>query len=83
MLTTPQTFRAIYQDGVFVPETPCDLPAGTAVELDVRRATVIRPPVTDPEERGRLLSKVVQSMRANPLPAHAARFSREELHERR
>ena len=83
MLETPQTFRAIFQGGVFVPESPCDLPAGTAVDLDVRPATLIRPKVVDPEERRRLLSQVVQSMRANPLPAHAIRFTREELHERR
>jgi len=82
MVTTLQTFRAVFQDGVFVPETPCDLPDGTAVELDVRRATLRPPSVTDPAERERLLNQVVQSMRANPLPANAGQWTREELHER-
>ena len=83
MLTTFQTFQAAFQDGVFVPETRCELPDRTAVELDVRSATLIPPRVTDPEERGRLLKQVIQSMRANPLPADAGRWTREELHERR
>ena len=41
MLTMLQTFRAVFQDGVFVPETRCELPDGTAVELDVRSATLM------------------------------------------
>ena len=83
MLTMLQTFRAVFQDGVFVPETRCELPEGTAVELDVRSAWMMPPGVTDPGERGRLMKQVIQSMRANPLPPDAGRWTREELHERR
>ncbi|HEX8721456.1 MAG TPA: antitoxin family protein [Pyrinomonadaceae bacterium] len=79
-----QTLKAIYRDGAFIPQTPCDLPEGAEVELVVRDPHTIPPKVTDPEERRRILKEVVENMRANPLPADAPRrFTREELHERR
>ena len=39
--------------------------------------------VTDAAERSRLLAALLERMRANPIPANAPRFTREELHERR
>ena len=79
-----QTLKAIYRDGAFIPQTPCDLPEGTEVELTVHESDIVQPAVTDPEERKRILKEVVDNMRANPLPADAPRrFTREELHERR
>lgn len=39
--------------------------------------------VTDKAERAQLLRNLVERMDANPIPADAPRFTREELHERR
>ena len=79
-----QTLKAIYRDGAFIPQSPCDLPEGAEVEITVRAPHLIPPTVTDPEERKRILKEMVERMRANPLPADAPRrFTREELHERR
>ncbi len=79
-----QTLKAIYRDGAFVPQTPCDLPEGAEVELTISEPRVLPPQVTDPEERKRIMEEMVARMRANPIPAAAPRrFTREELHERR
>lgn len=43
------SFDAVYQDGVFRPTTPPDLPDGTAVRLTVVPATPARPTL-DPAE---------------------------------
>lgn len=79
-----QTLKAIYRDGAFIPQTPCDLPEGAEVELTIQGPRLLPPKVTDPEERKRILEEMVERMRANPIPAGAPRrFTREELHERR
>lgn len=79
-----QTLKAIYRDGAFIPQTPCDLPDGAEVEITVRAPNLVPPKVTDPDERKRILEEMVARMRANPIPADAPRrFTREELHERR
>lgn len=78
-----QRLRAIYQGGAFIPQSPCDLPENSEVELIIEAPRVIPPSVTDPEERKRILARMVERMRANPIPANAPRFTREELHERR
>lgn len=77
--------RAIYRDGVFVPVVPCSLPEETEVQIVIRDTPrIIAPHVTGPEERARIRREVVASMRSNPIPEDApARFTREELHERR
>ena len=38
---------------------------------------------TNQGEHSRLLAKLLERMRSNPIPANAPRFTREELHERR
>lgn len=78
-----QRLRAVFHDGVFVPKQPCDLPEGSEVELTVNDPYTIPPEITDPEERRRVLKEVVESMRQNPFPEKAPRFTRDELHERR
>jgi len=79
-----QTLKAIYRDGAFIPQTPCNLPDGAEVELTVHEPHVIPAKVTDPEERKRIMEELIQNMRSNPIPADAPRrFTREELHERR
>jgi len=79
-----QTLKAIYRDGAFIPQAPCDLPEGAEVELTISAPRVLPPKVTDPGERKRIMERMVERMRANPIPADAPRrFTREELHERR
>ncbi|HEX7314169.1 MAG TPA: antitoxin family protein [Pyrinomonadaceae bacterium] len=79
-----QTLKAIYRDGAFIPQTPCDLPEGSEVELTIIETRVMPPKASNSEERKRILEGMVARMRANPIPADAPRrFTREELHERR
>ncbi|MDT4954529.1 MAG: hypothetical protein QOJ02_2667 [Acidobacteriota bacterium] len=78
-----QRLKAVYQNGAFIPQAPCDLPEGSKVELTIHDPDVIPPSVTDPEERKRIINRMVERMRANPIPANAPHFTREELHERR
>ncbi len=75
--------RAVYRDGAFRPETPCDLPDNFQVELLIQEDSVQKPRITDPDERRRILRQVTGRMQGNPIPAGAPRFSRDELHERR
>jgi len=78
-----QRLKAIYREGAFIPQMPCDLPEGAEVELTIHEANTLPPKVTDPEERKRIMSELIQNMLDNPIPANAPRFTREELHERR
>jgi predicted DNA-binding antitoxin AbrB/MazE fold protein len=78
-----QRLRAIYQGGTFIPQSPCDLPENSEVELIIETPRVIPPRVTNPEEQKLILARMVERMRANPIPPGAPRFTREELHERR
>ena len=78
-----QQVRAVFHDGVFVPQEPCDLPEGSEVRLTVDDPLTIPPEITDPVERAAVLKDIVRSMRENPIPANAPRFTRDELHERR
>jgi predicted DNA-binding antitoxin AbrB/MazE fold protein len=78
-----QSLKAIYRNGAFIPQTPCDLPDGAEVELTVRTAEIEQPAEPDPEERKRILARMVERMKANPLAPDAPRLTREELHERR
>jgi predicted DNA-binding antitoxin AbrB/MazE fold protein len=77
-----QRLKAIYRNGAFIPQGPCDLPENSEVELIIESPGVLQPTVTDPEERKRILRELIQNMRDNPVPANAPRFTREELHER-
>lgn len=77
------TLRAVYRNGVFIPDTACTLPENSQVELIVQGPIVVPPSVADPQERARIRKRVVERMRQNPIPAGAPRFSREQLHERR
>jgi len=75
--------RAVYRDGVFCPERPCDLPENSEVELFVQGPSALKPAVTDQEQRDRILREIVERMQGNPLPPGAPRWTRDELHERR
>lgn len=76
-------FRAVYRNGAFVPQRKCDIPEGTEVELTVEEPSILPPTVTDPEERQRVIERLLKRMDENPIPAAAPRFTRDELHERR
>ena len=78
-----QRLKAIYQNGAFIPQSPCDLPENSEVDLVIEKPHILPPLETDPEERKRILEELVQNMRDNPIPADAPHFTREELHERR
>jgi predicted DNA-binding antitoxin AbrB/MazE fold protein len=78
-----QRLKAIYQGGAFIPQSPCDLPENSEVELTIEMPGMIPPAVADSEERKRIMSEIIENMRSNPIPANTPRFTREELHERR
>jgi hypothetical protein len=78
-----QRLRATYQRGAFVPDTPCDLPEGAEVEIILQGPTLLPPEVTEPEERMRILTEMVDRMQQNPIPAEAPPLTREFLHVRR
>jgi hypothetical protein len=78
-----QRLKAIFQNGAFVPQTPCNLPENLEVDLVIESPCVLPPLVTDPDERKRIMEELVQNMRDNPIPENAPHFTREELHERR
>lgn len=77
------TVRAVYRHGAFIPETACDIPEESQVELLIQGPLVSPPAISDPEERRRVLEEIAESMRQSPFPPGAPRFGREELHERR
>ncbi|HWW77396.1 MAG TPA: antitoxin family protein, partial [Pyrinomonadaceae bacterium] len=70
-----QTLKAVYRDGAFIPQTPCDIPEGAEVEITVRAPNLIPPKVTDPEERRRLMDELIQNMLDNPIPDNAPRLT--------
>ncbi len=74
--------RAVYDRGAFVPVTPCDLPEKTKVELFVQLPALLPATIRDPAEKAKAVKRVVEQMRLHPLPANAAPYSRDELHER-
>ncbi len=78
-----QVIRAVFHNGAFVPEQPCDFAEGSEVQLTIQSSRILPPGEKDPEERRRILSEVVENMRRHPFPEKAPRFTREEMHERR
>jgi predicted DNA-binding antitoxin AbrB/MazE fold protein len=73
------TVTAVFENGVFRPESACDLPEGSRVVLAIQEE---RRELSDEEKRERLRA-MVERMKANPLPPDAPRFTRDEMHERR
>ncbi|MGI2906451.1 antitoxin family protein [Tolypothrix sp. VBCCA 56010] len=75
--------KAIYRNGAFVLQTPCNLAEGTEVELFIQSPQVVSPSISDAETKQRFLKSLVERMQQNPIPSNAPRFTREMLHERR
>ncbi|MBE9058508.1 antitoxin family protein [Sphaerospermopsis sp. LEGE 08334] len=78
-----QTLKAIYRNGTFILQTPCNLPEEIEIELVVKSPQVIPPKITDINERRNFLKSLVERMQENPIPATAPQFTRDMLHERR
>ena len=74
-----QRLLAVYRNGAFLPQTPCDLPEESQVELVIQGLGVLAPVATDPGEKAQVLRQVVDRMRANPLPVGTPTLSRDEL----
>jgi predicted DNA-binding antitoxin AbrB/MazE fold protein len=74
--------KAIYRNGAFITQTPCNLPEGTEVELSLQLPQVISPSISDTEAKRRFLKSLVERMQQNPIPLTAPRLTREMLHER-
>lgn len=79
----PQTMKAIYRNGAFVPQTALDLPEGTEVELSIQPSMVVSPPISEPESKKQFLKILIERMQHNPIPMNAPHFTRDMLHERR
>jgi predicted DNA-binding antitoxin AbrB/MazE fold protein len=78
------TVTAVFEHGVFQPESPCDLPEGTRVVLAISPEGVVAPwQPGSAEERSRILREVVQRMMRNPIPPDSPRFTRAEMYDRR
>jgi len=78
-----QTIKAVYHNGAFIPQEPCDLPEGVQVDVVISDPYTIPPRITDPEERERMMAELLRRMHENPISENAPRFTRDELHERR
>jgi len=78
-----QTIKAVYHNGAFIPQEPCDLPEGAQVEVVIKSSRLLPPEEPDPEKRRQIMKELLEDMRQHPFPEDAPRFSREEMHERR
>ena len=78
-----QLLKAIYHNGTFILETPCDLPEGTEVELLIESPKIISPPIADGEAKQHFLESLIERMQQNQIPSNAPKFTRKMLHERR
>jgi predicted DNA-binding antitoxin AbrB/MazE fold protein len=79
----PDTLRAIYRNGAFVPVVPCDLPEETEVQVVVQNGAEMIPPLeSDPIRRGEIKKRLLQRMSNSPLPPDAPKLTRDQFHER-
>jgi predicted DNA-binding antitoxin AbrB/MazE fold protein len=79
----PQSLRAIYRNGAFIPQTAFELPEGTEVELLVQSSQITSPSIADVERKRQFLRALVERMQQNPIPLNSPHFTRDSLHERR
>lgn len=78
----PQTIKAIYRNGAFIPQTAFALPDGTEVELFIQSPQLVSPRICDLKEKQQFLQSLTERMQHNPIPLDAPQFTREMLHER-
>ena len=79
----PYALKAIYRNGTFILQTPCNLPEGTEVDLLIQSPQVVIPPITDMATKQHFLRELIERMQQNPIPLNAPQLTREMLHERR
>jgi predicted DNA-binding antitoxin AbrB/MazE fold protein len=77
------TVPVVYRNGAFVPTKRCSFAEGTEAFVVVGPSDTEVPLITDPGERRRLLSDIVEDMKKNPLPPDSPRLTRDQMHERR
>ncbi|MFN4217938.1 MAG: antitoxin AF2212-like protein [Candidatus Bipolaricaulia bacterium] len=77
-----QTIKAVYKQGHFVPQEPCDVPEGAEIELILQGPARLSPTVANAQERTRILQEVLEHMVKNPLPVSTKQLTREVLHGR-
>ncbi len=77
------TVPVVFQNGVFVPTVPCNLPEHTEAKVVVQGPAIVPAKVRDPQERARIRRELAEQMQRTSLSADAPRFTREQLHERR
>jgi len=76
------TINAVFEHGVFRPESQCDIPDGARVVLAIGFPDGVEPPtVASGEERQRILRGIVERMKRNPWPADAPHFTRDEMYD--
>jgi predicted DNA-binding antitoxin AbrB/MazE fold protein len=78
-----QIIKAVYHNGAFIPQEPCDLPEGAEVEVVLKSSRLLPPEEPDPEKRRQIMKELLEDMREHPFPENTPRFTREEIHERR
>ncbi|ACK73688.1 hypothetical protein PCC7424_5341 [Gloeothece citriformis PCC 7424] len=57
--------KAIYRDGIFIPEVICDFPQNTLVELSIRPSRNFKTEVIDPNRRQQILKTLLQRLSQN------------------
>jgi predicted DNA-binding antitoxin AbrB/MazE fold protein len=77
-----QALKAVYSNGTFLLQTPCDLAEGTEVELSITSPQIASPSISDPETKQRFLKSLIDRIQQNPIPLNAPHLTREMLHER-
>lgn len=74
------TVKVVYHSGAFVPEDECNLPEGAHGIVVIEPSNASRP--AGEQDRKKVLLRLVEEMRENPLPVDSPRFSRDSMHER-
>lgn len=74
--------RAVYEEGVFRPVSPCVFPENSQVDLIVRPAAVEPPLEPDPQKRREILEQLIERWSTRCLSPEAPRLTRDQMHER-
>ncbi len=79
-----EIIKTTYRNGVFVPDTPIDLPDGTETEIVVEKANSDWRTETGNEQTDQSIAKFLERAGKRVIAFDAPKhFTREELHERR
>ena len=67
--------KAVYVNGAFIPQEPCDFPENVEVELTVDTGSNYAHRIVDRETRKEILEALLQRMRDTSMIAHARRVA--------